>query len=90
MNNAEYYGNAKIIPSLSALPHVGEISTLWRVSSGDIGKRKCLSVEMLGESVDDNDGYVIYKVSYIDLKDRFIDTDINIYSFTYAIKASNI
>ena len=80
----EYYGNAKIIESLEDLPKIGDTM----VASG-----KCISVEMMDEydaggSIDDHDGYVLYKVKYVDGK--FIDTDINIFYFTYAIKAENI
>ena len=80
----EYYGNAKIIESLSELPKIGD--TMFPTG-------KCSSVEMMDEyeaggGIDDHDGYVFYKVKYLDGK--FIDTDINICYFTYAIKAENI
>ena len=83
----KFYGNAQIIQSLSELPKIGDMrKTLF-------GSGKCISVEMMDEydaggTIDDHDGYVLYKVRYVDGK--FIDPDINIFSFTYAIKAENI
>lgn len=80
----EFYGNAKIIGSLDELPKIGD--TMFATG-------KCISIEMLNEdssggSVEEHDGYVIYRVWYVDGK--FIDTEVNISYFSFAIKAENI
>lgn len=74
----EYIGNAKIIQSLEALPKIGE----KHKHNDDI----VISVELQNEKYN---GYVIYEVKYL-MDGKFIDTDIDIYCFTYAIKPENI
>lgn len=76
--NHKYIGNAKIIESLEALPKIGERHKY----NNDI----VVSVELQNEKAD---GYVIYKVKYL-MDGEFIDTDIDIYYFEYAIKPENI
>lgn len=74
----KYIGNAKIIESLEELPKIGEKHKY----NNDI----VISIEMQSETIE---GYIIYKVKYL-MDGEFIDTDINISYFTYAIKPENI
>ena len=76
----EYYQNAQIINSLSELPKIGDI----RKYPGG----KCISVAMRQEFTEENDGYVIFDVTYFD--GEFIDPCIDNFKFSYAIKAENI
>lgn len=71
----KYIGNARIIESLEELPKIGEKR----------GADMIISIEMQEEK---EDGYIIYKVKY--LNGKFIDTDMDIYYFTYAIQPENI
>lgn len=71
----EYIGNAQIIKSLDELPKIKE------KRGADI----VISIEMQEEKENE---YIIYKVKY--LTGKFVDTDMDIYYFTFAIKPENI
>lgn len=71
----EWVGNAKIVGSLSKLPKVGE---------RDKYRGLCVSVELY----DDREDYAIYHVFYLDRK--YIDKDVDIAYWSYAIHKDNI
>lgn len=68
-------GNARIIDSLADLPKIGEMDTY---------RGLCVSVELY----EDQDDYAIYRVSYLDGK--YIEKDVDIAYWTYAIHKDNI
>lgn len=71
----EWVGNAKVIDSLADLPKIGEM---------DKYRGLCASVELY----DDQDDYAIYRVFYLDGK--YIEKDVNIAHWSYAIHKNNI
>lgn len=71
----EWVGNAKVVDSLADLPKIGE---------RDKYRGLCVSVELY----DDEDDYAIYRAFF--LYGRYIDKDINIAYWSYAIQKDNI
>ena len=71
----QWVGNARIIDSLADLPKIGE---------RDKYRGLCVSVELY----DDREDYAIYHVFYLDGK--YIDKDVNIAYWSYAIHKNNI
>ncbi len=71
----KWIGNARIVDSLAALPKVGE---------RDKYRGLCVSVELY----DDRKDYAIYRVFYLDGK--YIDKDVDITYWEYAIHKSDI
>lgn len=71
----QWVGNAKIIDSLTDLPKIGE---------KDPYRGLCVSVSLY----DDRKDYAIYRVFYLD--GRYIDKDVNISHWSYAIHKDNI
>lgn len=71
----QWVGNARIIDSLADLPKIGE---------RDKYRGLCVSVELY----DDRDDYAIYRVFYLDGK--YIEKDVNIAYWSYAIHKDNI
>lgn len=71
----EYIGNAKVLDSLAELPKIGE-------------KDPCRGLVVSVELYDDQKDYVIYRVYYLD--GRYIDKDVNIAYWSYAIHKNNI
>ena len=70
-----WVGNAEVVNSLADLPKVGE---------RDKYRGLCVSVELY----DDRKDYAIYRVFYLDGK--YIDKDVNIAHWSYAIHKDNI
>ena len=71
----ERVGNAKVIDSLADLPKIGE---------RDKYRGLCVSVELY----DDEDDYAIYRVFY--LNGKYIEKDVDIAYWSYAIHKDNI
>ena len=71
----QWVGNARIIDSLEDLPKIGE---------RDKYRGLCVSVELY----EDRKDYAIYRVFYLDGK--YIDKDVNIAHWSYAIHKDNI
>ena len=71
----QWVGNARIIDSLADLPKIGE---------RDKYRGLCVSVELY----EDQDDYAIYRVFYLDGK--YIEKDVNIAYWSYAIHKDNI
>lgn len=71
----EWIGNAKVLDSLADLPKIGE-------------KDPCRGLVVSVYLYDDRNDYVIYRVCYLDGK--YIDKDINIAYWSYAIHKSDI
>ena len=71
----EWVGNAKVVDSLSDLPRIGE---------KDKYRGLCVSVELYK----DQDDYAIYRAFF--LYGRYIDKDVNIAYWTYAIHKDSI
>ena len=71
----EWVGNAKVVDSLSELPKIGE---------RDKYRGLVVSVELY----EDQDDYAIYRVFYLDGK--YIEKDIDIAYWSYAIHKDNI
>ena len=71
----EWVGNAKVVGSLSDLPRIGE---------KDKYRGLCVSVELYK----DQDDYAIYRAFF--LYGRYIDKDVNIAYWTYAIHKDSI
>lgn len=70
-----WVGNAEVVNSLADLPKVGE---------RDKYRGLCVSVELYN----DRDDYAIYRVFFLDGK--YIDKDVDIAYWTYAIHKNNI
>lgn len=72
----EWVGDARVISSLSELPKVGtrELRGL------------CVSVELY----DDEDNYVIYRVYFLDDRDKYVGKDVDISYWSYAIHKDNM
>ena len=70
-----WVGNARIIDSLADLPKIGE---------RDKYRGLCVSVELY----EDQDDYAIYRVFYLD--GRYIEKDVDIAYWSYAIHKNNI
>ena len=71
----EWIGNAKVVDSLADLPKIGE---------RDKHRGLCVSVELY----DDREDYAVYHVFYLDGK--YIDKNVDIAYWTYAIHKNNI
>ena len=71
----EWVGNAKVVDSLADLPKIGE---------RELYRGLCVSVELY----EDQDDYAIYRVYF--LGSKYIDKDINIAYWSYAIHKDNI
>lgn len=71
----QWLGNARVIASLADLPKIGE---------KDKYRGLCVSVELY----DDRKDYAIYRVFYLDGK--YIDKDVDIAYWKYAIHKNNI
>lgn len=71
----QWVGNAKVIDSLADLPKIGE---------RDPYRGLVVSVSLY----DDRKDYAIYRVFYLD--GRYIDKDVNVSHWTYAIYKDNI
>lgn len=71
----QWVGNARIIDSLADLPKIGEM---------DKYRGLCVSVELY----DDREDYAVYHVFYLD--DKYIDKNVDIAYWTYAIHKNNI
>ena len=71
----EWVGNAKVVDSLADLPKIGEKEPY---------RGLCVSVELY----EDQDDYAIYRVFYLDGK--YIEKDIDIAYWSYAIHKDNI
>lgn len=71
----EWVGNARVIDSLTDLPKIGE---------RDKYRGLCVSVELY----EDQDDYAIYRVFY--LNGKYIEKDVDIAYWSYAIHKNNI
>ena len=71
----QWFGNARVLNSLADLPKIGE---------RDKYRGLCVSVELY----DDRKDYAIYRVFYLDGK--YIDKDVDIAYWEYAIHKNNI
>ena len=71
----EWVGNAKVVDSLADLPKIGE---------RDKHRGLCVSVELY----DDREDYAVYHVFYLD--DKYIDKNVDIAYWSYAIHKNNI
>lgn len=72
----QWFGNARVVDSLSELPQIGENGN-W------------LGLVVSVELYDEIDDYVIYRVGRL-VEDKFIDANTDVIYWTYAIHKNNI